>query len=56
MKKMNKKAKELGLKNTSFKNPTGLTEEGHYSSAYDMAIMAKELLKYESITKFTLHV
>lgn len=51
--KMNKKAKELGLKNTSFKNPTGLTEEGHYSSAYDMAIMAKELLKYESITKFT---
>ncbi|OAD99837.1 D-alanyl-D-alanine carboxypeptidase DacF [Bacillus subtilis] len=53
VKKMNKKAKELGLKNTSFKNPTGLTEEGHYSSAYDMAIMAKELLKYESITKFT---
>lgn len=53
VKKMNNKAKELGLKNTSFKNPTGLTEEGHYSSAYDMAIMAKELLKYESITKFT---
>ncbi|MCY8725244.1 D-alanyl-D-alanine carboxypeptidase DacF [Bacillus inaquosorum] len=53
VRKMNKKAKELGLKNTSFKNPTGLTEEGHYSSAYDMAIMAKELLKYESITKFT---
>ncbi|AKI92603.1 D-alanyl-D-alanine carboxypeptidase DacF [Bacillus subtilis] len=53
VKKMNKKAKELGLKNTSFKNPTGLTEERHYSSAYDMAIMAKELLKYESITKFT---
>ncbi|MEC1734271.1 D-alanyl-D-alanine carboxypeptidase [Bacillus mojavensis] len=53
VKKMNKKAKELGLKDTSFKNPTGLTEEGHYSSAYDMAIMAKELLKYESITKFT---
>ncbi|MDZ5670142.1 D-alanyl-D-alanine carboxypeptidase DacF [Bacillus stercoris] len=51
--KMNKKAKELGLKNTAFKNPTGLTEEGHYSSAHDMAIMAKELLKYESITKFT---
>ncbi|QJC89178.1 D-alanyl-D-alanine carboxypeptidase DacF [Bacillus inaquosorum] len=53
VRKMNKKAKELGLKNTSFNNPTGLTEEGHYSSAYDMAIMAKELLKYESITKFT---
>ncbi|KAF1679760.1 D-alanyl-D-alanine carboxypeptidase DacF [Bacillus mexicanus] len=53
VKKMNETAKELGLKNTSFKNPTGLTEKGHYSSAYDMAIMAKELLKYESITKFT---
>ncbi|MCM3566724.1 D-alanyl-D-alanine carboxypeptidase family protein [Neobacillus mesonae] len=50
---MNKKAKELGLKHTFFKNPTGLPESGHYSSAYDMAIMAKELLKYEDITKFT---
>lgn len=50
---MNKKAKELGLKNTHFKNPTGLPEEGHYSSAKDMAIMAKELLKYEDITKYT---
>ncbi|WP_243290134.1 D-alanyl-D-alanine carboxypeptidase family protein [Bacillus sp. FJAT-47783] len=51
--KMNEKAKELGLKNTHFKNPTGLPEEGHYSSAQDMAIMAKELLKYEDITKYT---
>jgi len=50
---MNKKAKELGLENTYFKNPTGLPEEGHYSSAKDMAIMAKELLKYEDITKYT---
>ncbi|MDQ0161463.1 D-alanyl-D-alanine carboxypeptidase family protein [Bacillus alveayuensis] len=53
VKMMNKKAKELGLKNTHFKNPTGLPEEGHYSSARDMAIMAKELLKYEDITKYT---
>jgi serine-type D-Ala-D-Ala carboxypeptidase (penicillin-binding protein 5/6) len=50
---MNKKVKELGLKNTHFKNPTGLPESDHYSSAHDMAIMAKELLKYEDITKFT---
>lgn len=50
---MNAKAKELGLKNTVFKNTTGLPENGHYSSAHDMALMAKELLKYEDITKFT---
>ncbi|MEK3853277.1 D-alanyl-D-alanine carboxypeptidase family protein [Cytobacillus sp. FSL H8-0458] len=50
---MNKKAKELGLKNTSFKNPTGLSAKEHYSTAHDMAIMAKELLKYEKITDFT---
>lgn len=51
--KMNHKAKELGLKNTVFKNTTGLPVEEHYSTANDMAIMAKELLKYEDITKFT---
>lgn len=50
---MNEKAKELGLKDTFFKNTTGLPVSGHYSSAYDMAAMAKELLKYEDITKFT---
>ncbi|RDE31697.1 D-alanyl-D-alanine carboxypeptidase [Parageobacillus thermoglucosidasius] len=50
---MNKKAKELGLKNTSFQNATGLPAKGHYSSAHDMAIMARELLKYEDITKYT---
>ncbi|WP_338789272.1 D-alanyl-D-alanine carboxypeptidase family protein [Metabacillus sp. FJAT-53654] len=50
---MNKRVEELGLKNTHFKNPTGLPEPDHYSSAHDMALMAKELLKYEEITKFT---
>lgn len=50
---MNKKVKELGLKNTHFKNCTGLDEEGHYSSAYDMAIIAKELLKHEKILEFS---
>lgn len=51
--KMNQKAKELGLAHTYFKNATGLPVDGHYSTAHDMAIMAKELLKYEDITKFT---
>ncbi|BCB04603.1 D-alanyl-D-alanine carboxypeptidase family protein [Bacillus sp. KH172YL63] len=50
---MNKKATELGLKDTHFKNPTGLPSKDHYSSAHDMSMMAKELLKYEGITKFT---
>lgn len=50
---MNKKTKELGLKNTNFVNVHGLDEENHYSSAYDMAMMAKELLKYEEIINFT---
>ncbi|ESU30280.1 hypothetical protein G3A_22070 [Bacillus sp. 17376] len=53
VKMMNDKVKELGLKNTFFKNTTGLPVDGHYSSAFDMAMMAKELLKYEKITKFT---
>ncbi len=53
VKEMNKKVKSLGLKNTQFKNCTGLDEEGHYSSAYDMAIIAKELLKHEEILKFS---
>ena len=53
VKEMNKKVKSLGLKNTQFKNCTGLDEEGHYSTAYDMAIIAKELLKHEEILKFS---
>jgi D-alanyl-D-alanine carboxypeptidase (penicillin-binding protein 5/6) len=53
VKKMNEKAKALGLKHTFFKNTTGLPISGQFSSAHDMAIMAKELLKYEEITKYT---
>ena len=53
VKEMNKKVKELGLKNTRFKNCTGLDEEGHYSTAYDMAVIARELLKHEDILKFS---
>lgn len=50
---MNNKVKELGLKNTQFRNTTGLPAENHFSTAHDMAIIAKELLKYDKITKFT---
>ncbi|MED4965312.1 D-alanyl-D-alanine carboxypeptidase family protein [Heyndrickxia coagulans] len=51
--KMNERAKALGLKNTHFENVTGLPVKGHYSSAYDMAVMAKQLLKHHGITNFT---
>jgi D-alanyl-D-alanine carboxypeptidase (penicillin-binding protein 5/6) len=51
--KMNEKVKELGLENTKFQNTTGLPAENHYSTSYDMAVIAKELLKYESITDYT---
>lgn len=50
---MNTRAKELDLKNTNFTNPHGLDDENHYSSAYDMAVIARELLKHEDILKYT---
>ena len=53
VKLMNKKAKVLGLKNTNFKNSTGLDEEGHYSSAEDMAKIARELVKHKKILEFS---
>lgn len=53
VKMMNDKAKELGLKDTNFKNAHGLDEANHYSTAYDMAMMAKELVKHEKIFEFT---
>lgn len=53
VKKMNTRAKELGLKNTNFVNSTGLTADNHYSSAYDMSLIAKELVKHEKILEFT---
>ncbi|GAB6156939.1 serine hydrolase [Desulfotomaculum varum] len=43
---MNDKAKEMGLKNTHFANPTGLPAENHYTSAYDMAQILRECLRY----------
>ena len=53
VKKMNKKVKELGLKHTNFVNCTGLDEKGHFSSAYDMAMIAKELIKHEKVLEFS---
>lgn len=52
---MNEKAAQLGLKNTNFENCTGLddTVTNHYSCAYDLAIIAKEVLKYDLIYDYT---
>lgn len=48
---MNEKAAELGMENSSFANASGLNQEGHYSSAYDMAILACACLQNETIAK-----
>ncbi len=53
VKLMNKKAKELQLKNTNFTNACGLDSDNHYSSAHDMAIIGKELVKYNKILEYT---
>ena len=49
---MNERAKALGMKNTHFVNCNGLDEDNHYSSAMDVAIMSRELLKHEAIHPF----
>ena len=48
---MNKKAKELGLKNTHFVNTSGLHDDNHYTTAYDMAMITKEALKNKTFKK-----
>ena len=53
VKMMNEKAKSLGCKNTSFKNPHGLDEKNHYTTAYDLSLIAKELVKYDYALKLT---
>lgn len=53
VKLMNDRAKELGLTNTNFKNSTGLDAENHYSTAYDMSVIARELVKHKKILEFT---
>ena len=53
VKMMNEKVKELGLKDTHFQNSHGLDTENHYSSAYDMAMIAKELVRHEKILEYS---
>lgn len=51
---MNKTAKELGMKNTNFVNPTGFDDENHYTTPYDMALVASELVGFgENLFRFT---
>lgn len=50
---MNAKAESLGCKNTNFVNASGLPVEGAYSSAYDVALITRELLKHKDILKYT---
>ena len=51
---MNEKARQLGMNDTTFKNCHGIDEDGHVTSAYDIAIMSKELLNnHPDITKYT---
>lgn len=48
---MNEKAKELGMTNSSFANPSGLNDDGHYSTAYDMALLARACLDNEVVSQ-----
>ena len=50
---MNQRAAQLGMNDTHFVNANGLDAEGHYSSAYDIALMSRELMKHEDIFQFT---
>ncbi len=52
--KMNEKAKQLGMNDTTFKNCHGIDEDGHLTSSYDIALMSRELLtKHPNITNYT---
>lgn len=51
--KMNEKAKELGMVNTHFENSTGLSAPGHLSTAKDISIMSRELLKHPTILNYS---
>lgn len=50
---MNEKAKELGMENTNFVNTNGLDDENHFSTARDVALMSRELLKHKKIFEYT---
>ncbi len=53
VKRMNERAKELGMQNTNFENSHGLHDDNHYTTANDIAIMTRELLKYQKIFKWS---
>lgn len=53
LQQMNKKAQALGMKDTIFKNCNGLDEDGHVTSAYDVALMSRELIKHKKIFDYT---
>lgn len=51
MEMMNKEAARLGATNTNFMNPHGLTEDGHYTTAYDLYLIFNEAIKYEKFSE-----
>lgn len=51
--RMNERAQELGMADTTFKNCTGLDSDGHMTSAYDISLMSRELLSHELIKNYT---
>lgn len=52
--RMNERARELGLKDTNFKNCTGLFDDDeHYTSAYDIAVMSRELIRHDMIKQYS---
>lgn len=51
--KMNERAAQLGMKDTHFVNCNGLDAPGHFTSAYDIALMSRELMRHKDIFKFT---
>ena len=54
VRKMNERAKELGMQNTHFSNCTGLFDDGeHFTTAYDVALMSRELIRHEAIKEYT---
>lgn len=54
VRRMNEKAEQLGMNDTVFKNCNGLDEEGHVTSAHDVALMSRELIKHRKIFDYTL--
>ncbi len=52
--RMNQRAAELGMEDTHYLNTTGFDEEGQYTCAYDVALVARELLRHEKVFEYTM--